>query len=171
MRTFLILTASALLFAAAIVEISSRLWPDSHLALLALAAAALFAQGLLGSRVIAATPSAPGAAPAPSRREAPRQPARPKSSGSKDQRAAATPATGADAGRESGSVKWFNRSKGFGFIIRESGEEIFVHQRSIRSEGAQSEGRRPTLKDGQAVTFVVVERDKGKQAEDVVPGT
>jgi len=70
--------------------------------------------------------------------------------------------------RETGTVKWFNRSKGFGFIIRESGEEIFVHQRSIRSEAGDDGSRRPSLKDGQRVEFSVSEREKGKQADDVV---
>ncbi len=65
-------------------------------------------------------------------------------------------------------MKWFNRNKGFGFIIRESGEEIFVHQRSIRLVGEGDSRRRPALRDGQAVTFEVAERDKGIQAEDVV---
>ena len=65
--------------------------------------------------------------------------------------------------REDGVVKWFNRTKGFGFIIRENGEEIFVHHRSIRS----SDGRRANLRDGQQVSFVAVEREKGWQAEDV----
>lgn len=63
--------------------------------------------------------------------------------------------------RESGKVKWFNASKGFGFIIRENGEEIFVHFRSIRGEGRRS------LRDGQQVTFTVADSDKGPQAEDV----
>ena len=66
-------------------------------------------------------------------------------------------------------VKWFNRTKGFGFIVRESGEEIFVHQRSILSEGSGDNRRRPALKDGQNVTFVVANREKGLQAEDVSP--
>ncbi|MCR9103976.1 MAG: cold shock domain-containing protein [Gammaproteobacteria bacterium] len=64
--------------------------------------------------------------------------------------------------REHGTVKWFNVSKGFGFITKEDGEEIFVHFRSIRGEGRRS------LRDGQQVSFVVVESDKGPQAEDVV---
>jgi cold shock CspA family protein len=71
--------------------------------------------------------------------------------------------------RETGTVKWFNRTKGFGFVIRESGDEIFVHQRSIRAIGEGEERRRPALHDGQTVTFVVAEREKGLQAEDVVP--
>ena len=66
-------------------------------------------------------------------------------------------------------MKWFNRTKGFGFIIRESGDEIFVHQRSIRSIGEGDERRRPALQDGQDVTFVIAVREKGPQAEDVVP--
>jgi len=63
--------------------------------------------------------------------------------------------------REEGEVKWFNVSKGFGFITRENGEEIFVHFRSIRGEGRRS------LRDGQKVSFVVADSDKGLQAEEV----
>ena len=60
-----------------------------------------------------------------------------------------------------GTVKWFNVSKGFGFITKDDGEEIFVHFRSIRGGGRRG------LKDGQEVTFVVAQSDKGPQAEDV----
>ncbi|CAA0125867.1 Major cold shock protein CspA [BD1-7 clade bacterium] len=66
-----------------------------------------------------------------------------------------------DADREQGSVKWFNVSKGFGFITRDNGEDIFVHYRSIRGEG------RRRLYDGQDVTFAVISSDKGLQADDV----
>jgi len=69
--------------------------------------------------------------------------------------------------RETGTVKWFNRNKGFGFLVRENGEEIFVHFRAIRGAG-ESDSNRKSLKDGQEVSFVVVERDKGPQADDVV---
>ena len=65
------------------------------------------------------------------------------------------------AEREEGQVKWFNVSKGFGFITKDDGEEIFVHFRSIRGEGRRS------LRDGQRVSFVVAQSDKGPQAEDV----
>ena len=63
--------------------------------------------------------------------------------------------------REEGNVKWFNVSKGFGFITLDNDEEIFVHFRSIRGEGRRS------LRDGQRVSFVVADSDKGPQAEDV----
>ena len=65
------------------------------------------------------------------------------------------------ANREEGEVKWFNVTKGFGFITRNNGEEIFVHFRSIRGENRRG------LRDGQKVSFVVTESDKGPQAEDV----
>ncbi len=66
------------------------------------------------------------------------------------------------AERETGTVKWFNDSKGFGFITRENGTDVFVHFTSIRGEGYRS------LDDGQQVEFDVVEGDKGLQAQDVV---
>ncbi len=66
-----------------------------------------------------------------------------------------------DADREEGTVKWFNVSKGFGFITRENGDDIFVHYRSIRGQG------RRRLFDGQSVSFAVVDSDKGLQADDV----
>ena len=68
-----------------------------------------------------------------------------------------------DGPREEGTVKWFNVSKGFGFITKENGDEIFVHFRSIRGEGRRS------LRDGQTVSFVEAQSDKGPQAEDVEP--
>lgn len=70
-----------------------------------------------------------------------------------------------DGEREQGTVKWFNVSKGFGFIVRENGEEIFVHFRSIRGDDKSRRG----LRDGQSVSYVVVDSDKGPQAEDVEP--
>jgi len=63
--------------------------------------------------------------------------------------------------RELGTVKWFNANKGFGFITRDSGEDVFVHFRSIRGKGHR------VLRDGQRVDFLVSEGNKGLQAEDV----
>jgi CspA family cold shock protein len=69
--------------------------------------------------------------------------------------------------RVTGTVKWFNNAKGFGFITRgeeggeDSSEDVFVHFRSIQGEGYRS------LNEGQEVEFSVVEGPKGLQAEDV----
>ncbi len=61
----------------------------------------------------------------------------------------------------SGVVKWFNDDKGFGFIEREQGPDVFVHFRAINGEGRRS------LVEGQTVSFEVVEGQKGLQAENV----
>lgn len=66
-----------------------------------------------------------------------------------------------DDDREQGTVKWFNVSKGFGFITRGNGDDVFVHFRNIRGRGHRS------LAEGQQVRFNVRESDKGLQAEDV----
>ena len=63
--------------------------------------------------------------------------------------------------RHSGTVKWFNDAKGYGFIEREEGDDVFVHYRSIRGEGFR------TLKQGARVEFDISETEKGFQAEDV----
>jgi CspA family cold shock protein len=62
-----------------------------------------------------------------------------------------------------GTVKWFNDEKGFGFIEQEAGKDVFVHYSAIIGEG------RKTLQDGQQVTMTVTEGAKGPQAEDVTP--
>jgi CspA family cold shock protein len=67
------------------------------------------------------------------------------------------------ADREVGTVKWFNASKGFGFIERESGDDVFVHYSAITSDGYR------TLEEGQRVEFTVAQGQKGPQAQDVVP--
>lgn len=67
------------------------------------------------------------------------------------------------ADREVGTVKWFNASKGFGFIERENGKDVFVHYSAINSSGYR------TLDEGQRVEFVVTEGPKGLQAQDVIP--
>lgn len=63
--------------------------------------------------------------------------------------------------RVSGTVKWFDGSKGFGFIEREGEADVFVHYRGIRGEGYR------TLKDGQRVEFEIINTPKGPQANDV----
>ena len=67
------------------------------------------------------------------------------------------------AAREQGVVKWFNDTKGFGFIQRNGGDDVFVHFRDIQGEGHRS------LRDGQRVEFSVVKGQKGFQAEEVQP--
>ena len=67
------------------------------------------------------------------------------------------------AQRETGTVKWFNDAKGYGFITRDSGSDVFVHHRAIRGEGFRS------LHEGQKVEFQVVQGQKGPAAEEVVP--
>jgi CspA family cold shock protein len=62
---------------------------------------------------------------------------------------------------ETGIVKWFNDEKGFGFIARESGDDVFVHFTAINSEGRRS------LQEGQNVSFEVTAGQKGPQAENV----
>jgi len=66
------------------------------------------------------------------------------------------------ADRETGTVKWFNDSKGFGFIDREAGDDVFVHFKAITGDGFKS------LKEGQQVEFLVTQGEKGLQAEDVI---
>lgn len=60
-------------------------------------------------------------------------------------------------GREEGTVKWFNAAKGYGFLGRENGSDIFVHFSAIVAEGYKS------LSEGQKVSFVVVDGQRGKQ--------
>jgi cold shock protein len=64
---------------------------------------------------------------------------------------------------EQGTVKWFNDAKGFGFISRQSGDDVFVHFSAIQGGGFR------TLKEGQAVQFEVRKGPKGFQAENVQP--
>ncbi|NOG30637.1 cold shock domain-containing protein [Halomonas sp. TBZ9] len=64
-------------------------------------------------------------------------------------------------GREEGEVKWFNTNKGYGFITRDNGEDVFVHFRAIRGRGPRM------LAEGQTVRYYVIENDRGLQADDV----
>jgi CspA family cold shock protein len=67
------------------------------------------------------------------------------------------------AEKEIGTVKWFNDAKGYGFISREAGEDVFVHHTAIEMEGFKS------LSEDQQVEFSVEQGDKGLQAVDVRP--
>lgn len=64
--------------------------------------------------------------------------------------------------RITGTVKWFNSTKGFGFIEREEGSDVFVHYSEINSEGFRN------LEEGERVEFTIVEAEKGQQAQNVV---
>lgn len=112
-------------------------------------AGAVVNQVLVASRAGAVAAAAPIAATPSNRKQRP---------------TADKPASAKAGPREEGLVKWFNYTKGFGFITRDSGDDIFVHFKSIRGEG---EGKRG-LRDGQRVEFSVVEGDKGLQADDVI---
>ena len=63
--------------------------------------------------------------------------------------------------RQLGTVKWFNDAKGFGFIARDNGPDVFVHFRAITGNGFKS------LQEGQKVSFTVVQGQKGLQADEV----
>ena len=65
--------------------------------------------------------------------------------------------------RIQGTVKWFNAGKGYGFISREGGEDVFVHYSALQSEGFRS------LNEGQQVEFTIERGPKGLQATNVVP--
>ena len=64
--------------------------------------------------------------------------------------------------KEQGVVKWFNNEKGYGFIRRNSGDDVFVHHSAIQGNGFKS------LEEGDQVEFIVTEGSKGYQAQDVV---
>src|SRR5690606_29053080 len=71
-------------------------------------------------------------------------------------------ADGVDMARENGTVKWFNPDKGFGFITREGGDDVFVHHSAIQGAGFR------TLNEGERVEFDVVQGQKGPAAENVL---
>lgn len=64
--------------------------------------------------------------------------------------------------RSTGTVKWFDNAKGYGFIVNESGKDVMVHYRSIQAEGYK------TLREGQTVEFIQTRSEKGFQAAEVI---
>ncbi len=68
------------------------------------------------------------------------------------------------AERQTGTVKWFDNAKGYGFIVSPTGEDVFVHYRVIEGEGYRS------LSEGQVVEYVATQSEKGWQATEVAPG-
>ena len=148
--------ASALLVISVVLQTFILLAPLTHIGGLP---AELLPLGLTLVAALASLPEkfrAPaGSLPAAEVQAQPRPVTRPAA-------AAAVPARPLADDRERGTVKWFNTSKGFGFISRDTGDDIFVHFRAIRGEGHR------VLMEGQRVEFSVIQRDKGLQAEDVV---
>jgi len=176
----------ALFFGAAIANIMPMVAHDSVLAMMAVTSIALFLTGLIARRMgrgpaPAATPVREKTAAAtngastsqnvsqPERKRGAQEAGSSRSERqAEDSRPARQATPNPDAANEEGTVKWFNRTKGFGFIVRASGDEIFVHQRSIVRTGRGDDRQRPMLRDGQKVRFSVANHDKGLQAEDVI---
>ena len=152
MKTLLVAVVVAALFAAIATQLYSTLFAPNYLALLALFFTAAAGTALATVRFNSRQQPAKAAQRRPERER--RKPVRDRRPG---------PPKGAK--RESGTVKWFDRNKGFGFIVRANGDEIFVHHRSVRRVGNDRAG----LEDDQPVSFVAVERQRGWQAEDVAP--
>jgi cold shock CspA family protein len=157
--------ASALLLAALVTEITTRFWPSDYYALLIAAFVALLVNGLFNARIAAGGQSTP----APSTRAPKEQSPRKREPARKTNKPAPNRSIEPTGDEEQGTVKWFNRSKGYGFIIRENKEEIFVHQRSIDGGDDDDRRQRPMLKDGQRVSYIVTSNEKGVQAENVKP--
>jgi cold shock protein len=146
MKKYLFALMSAMLLGAIITELHFRLFPDQYFGLFLLAAIAIFLAAVGTAAVGAAVQAAEKG-----RQVAGEYPDEPIDDDAD---------LAADA-RETGTVKWFNRNKGYGFIARDSGGEIFVHYKAIRGSGRRS------LRDGQRVSFAVVGHDKGLQADNV----
>ncbi len=134
--------ATALFLGAVVTEIHSRLFAGRYFALLVLSVVGIFIGSLATHRIFARIEST-------------------TEDDAVSSAVSAAPADDADDDRETGRVKWFNRTKGFGFIVRDGGGEIFVHHRNIQGSGRHS------LKDGELVRFKVAQHDKGLQAEHV----
>ncbi len=157
MKPIITTVVVAALLAVVATELYFRLLDGRYLVLMAMffvvgAATAVTTARFRARQPQGASPGRPATAERSPRKRPPRQRER-------------RPSVPSDANRETGEVKWFDKTKGYGFVRRENGDEIFVHHRSIRRQGNE----RPSLEDGQSVGFVAVERERGWQAEDVVP--
>jgi len=82
---------------------------------------------------------------------------------SKSQNNSTSESSYSSSDHELGTVKWFNVRKGYGFITRDAGDDVFVHFRNIEGKG------RRAIEEGQRVSFVVTNGDKGLQADEVSP--
>lgn len=153
MRTYTIVIASALLLAALTVGLSSKL-PGGNFTLLLIVFLALVVNGLFSARLAG---KGTRRSRAPSKRRESRGAKAPR------KRTEAAGRRNEDSPPEEGAIKWFDDTKGFGFIIRDAGGEIFVHKRSVKA----TNGGRPQLPDGQRVRFQVAENEKGPYATNV----
>jgi CspA family cold shock protein len=141
--TRLFVAATTALFVGAVVtELHSRLFAGRYFALLVLSVIGILIGGLAMHRIFLLIESD-------------------AEDSVRSETASTASNTDVDDDRETGRVKWFNRTKGFGFIVRDDGGEIFVHHRNIDGSGRRS------LKDGELVRFKVAQHDKGLQAEHV----
>lgn len=162
MKTTVTTVVVAALFAVAATEIYFRLLDERYLALMAM----FFLVGALttGTALRFLARQSPHRRRQGRRQRARRAPGGGEPAAGRRRRPARGPAPPPDAERETGTVKWFDRTKGYGFVRRGDGEEIFVHHRSIRRQNSE----RASLDDGQTVSFVAVQHERGWQAEDVV---
>ncbi len=143
MRSYFYILASALLLAALTTEIALRYAMEARLPFIVATFLALVVMGLFNVRVAERF-----ASPVNANRRAPRK----------------RSASVRDDVREQGVVKWFDKSRGYGFIIRDNGGEIFVHLRGVRTHSNNQTG----LKQGDRVSYVVDENEKGYFARQVV---